>query len=146
MLGLKWRSLLLAGAVALTGTTLSTPSADAGWGYGYGFGYRPVVVPARVYRPAYRYSSRRYAAPRYVAPVRHLYRPVVPIAPIAVVPYHSGFGAYPNHGLYRSGYGSGFSGRGLGYGGYRSGFGGYGVGGYGVGVNVGVSRVGYFGY
>ncbi len=121
MLGLKWRSLLLVGAVALTATTFASSSADAGWGYRYGYGYRPAVAPVRVYRPAY-----GYAVPRYVAPVRRVYRPVVVapvVAPVTVSPYRAGYGSYPSYGSYRAGYG-----------------------GYGVSVNFGVAPVGYIGY
>ncbi|MCM2370370.1 hypothetical protein [Aporhodopirellula aestuarii] len=122
MLGLKWRSLLLAGAVAFTAAAFASSSADAAWGYRYGYAYRPAVVPVAVYRPS-------YVAPRFVAPVRRAYRPVVvaPVAPVVVSPYAARYRSYPS---YSAGYGSYSSG-------YR---------GYGVSVNFGVAPVGYIGY
>jgi hypothetical protein len=124
MFGLKWRSLLFAGFVTLGAAVTCAPSADAGWGYGYGYsaGYRGYAAPVYAYRPAY-----TYVAPRYVAPVRRLYRPVVPVAPVVrVAPvYGAGYPGYSPYGVYSSG--------------YR----GYGTG---ISIGVGVAPVGYIGY
>lgn len=92
MIGMKWRSILLAGAMLLASSVFMSAKTEAGWGYGY---YRAPVV--RAYRPrvAYRPVVRAYrpvvAVPYVVPAPRPVYRTPVYRAP---VPYHAGYSSY----------------------------------------------------
>lgn len=95
MIGMKWRSVMLAGAVLMATSAFVPEKAEAGWGYGF---YRPPVV--RAYRPrvAYRPVVRAYrpvvAPVPYVVPVpRPVYRPAVPYH-AGYSPYYSGYRGY----------------------------------------------------
>lgn len=87
MIGMKWRSVLLAGAVLLASSAFVPAKTEAGWGYGF---YRPPVV--RAYRPrvAYRPVVRAYrpvvAVPYVVPAPRAIYR--------APVSYRAGYSSY----------------------------------------------------
>jgi hypothetical protein len=116
MIGMKWRSILLAGVVLLATTAFVSEKTEAGWGYGF---YRPPVV--RSFRPRVAYR-----------PVVRAYRPVITPVPYMVPVPRPVYGpAVP----YRSGY--------RGYSPYYSG---YGYGGVSVNLGYGVAPVGYIGY
>lgn len=87
MIGMKWRSILLAGAVLMASSAFMPAKTEAGWGYGF---YRAPVVrayrPRVVYRPVVR-AYRPVVAVPYVAPAP---RPVYQVP----TPYQAGYSSY----------------------------------------------------